>query len=485
MLERLIGIIGANGFARGTEVFPDIDIEGISSRLKLAEQGTGRGTAGLPAPDQKSFDSIEMQVIDEIETLRRRGLQQFEDHLRVYRERLSRATEARKEVEIVAGTAKGDFLAEVQVWKARFVPTAENLKDHYDWHGIFREQNRLHRPAAEFTGWLKVIALGMLLLLVESVLNGYLFAQNNVLGLFGGVLAALLVSIANVGVSTLCGFFTRYLNCRNLLWKLLGLGVLTFWLCYAAGFNLAVAHFRDGVEQSGNWSLSAEQALITLRQDPLGIGSIESWLLVIVGLMISLLAFLKGLHIDDKLPGYGTVSRGLEEARYRYSDLLEEAIAELEGKRNIAIDSLREAHEAVRDGIGEAVDALFGQSSLKSQVGSFVEQCEVKSARLLSIYRDANIAARKTPAPESFSKNYTFAEFTPPKEEQPRRASAEKEAEKVGDLVDATIREIFDSFGASVLVLREMEEVQGNAPPRAAIRAETSGPDASAIEAAE
>ncbi|WP_420857873.1 hypothetical protein [Marivivens marinus] len=429
--------------------------------MKLKQLATERGAKNQPGPQETSFDSVEMQVIDEVETLRRRGLQQFEDHLRVYRERLSRATEVRKEVEIVAGNARTDFIAEVETWKAHFSNPVEKLKESFDWRQTFRQRHRLMRPAVEFSGWPKTIAIGMLLLLIETVLNGYLFAQNNVLGMLGGILAALLVSISNVGVSSLAGYFSRYLNHRNLLWKLLGLLVLVFWICYAAGFNLAVAHFRDGVEQTGDWTFAAENALETLTTEPLGIASIESWLLVLIGVLISLLAFLKGLHTDDPYPGYGKVSRAVLAAREAYASELEAAIGELEHKRDAAIDELRDAHDEVRQGIGEAVDALFGQSSLRSQLSSFLEQCDVKVGRLLSIYRDANNEARQEASPPSFSKQYSFAAFKFPNEEKGRKLNAEKEAAKVGDLVDATIREIFEAFEVSVGTYREIDEIQG------------------------
>ena len=463
MLRRLSQLMRSEDFAPGTEVFPDIDVESIAKRLKLEEVGRARGQDNLPASSESSFDSVEMRVVGEIETLRRRGLQQFEDHLRVYRERLSRATEVRKEVEIVAGTAQGDFLAEVGVWKSRFVNYVERLQDAFAWRNAFRQKHRLIRPADEFPGWLKTLALGMLLLLVETGLNGYLFAQKNLLGLLGGILAALLVSISNVGVSGIAGYFARNLHHRNLFMKLIGLAVVLGWLGYAAGFNLAVAHFRDGVEHSGDWTLAAEQAVPALLATPLEIASIESWLLLIIGCLISFLAFLKGLHTDDPYPGYGKVHRTLVDARNAYSGVLETAIGELERKRDLAIDELRDAHDDVRDGIGEAIDALFGASSLKSQVSSFLEQCDVKTAHLLAIYRDANKASRSTDSPPSFALAHSFAAFEPAEEDEKsaRRTNAEKEARKVGELVDKTIRDIFEAYETSVRAYREIDDIQG------------------------
>jgi hypothetical protein len=461
VLNRLKQILNADGFAAGTAVFPDIDAEAIAGRLKLVQAGTEAGRANRPDAEATGFDSTEMLVVVTIEELRRRGLQQFEDHIRVYRERLSRAAEARKEVEIVAGLARGDFLSEVDVWKARLATPVETLNESFAWRAEFRRRHRLQRPAEDFGGWPKTIAIGMILILVETSLNGYLFAQNNSLGLLGGILAALLVSISNVGVSGLAGFAAKRVNHRNWLWKVAGLAVLGAWLAYAVVFNLAVAHFRDVVEVTGDWSLAAAQAIPALREAPFALGTIESWLLCVIGGLMSLLAFLKGFHTDDPYPGYGRVSRAVIDARNRYARDLETAIGELEAKRDGAIDELRDAHEEVRSGIAEAVDALFGQTALRAQVGHFLEQCDVKTARLLAVYRDANRAARTAPAPASFSRDHVFAPFTPPVEDAPRRMSAETEAATVAALVDQTIREIFASFEASVRTYREIHDIQG------------------------
>ncbi len=75
-------------------------------------------------------------------------------------------------------------------------------------------------------------------------MNAYLFSQGNEFGLLGGMLAAVIVSVVNVGWSTLSGFAARAINRRNLILRLSGLVVIVVWIAFAGSLNLLVAHFR-------------------------------------------------------------------------------------------------------------------------------------------------------------------------------------------------------------------------------------------------
>jgi len=461
LLDRLRNILRTDSFDPSSAVFPSINSDKLSHELKLKDEGKGRGSKNLPGSEDQNLDSIEMRIVQRVEELRRKGLENYENHQRIYAERLSRAAEARKEVEIVAGKARTDFLAEVKHWNLQLATPTEKLFESYRWRQDFREKHRLSRPANEFGGWLKTFALVFMLILVETVLNGYLFAQQNALGLVGGALAALLVSIANVGMSSLLGFYCRFVLHRNWILKFLGFAMIVLWIVLAMGFNLAVAHFRDALESVGDWGEAAQRATETLISQPLSLASIESWLLVVIGALISIFAFLKGIYTDDPYLGYGKVSRSVLKARENYSDLTSDAIEKLEDHRDNAIHSLQDAHEEVRRGISEAVDALYGQSSLQAQLRSFLEQCEIKVAALLGEYRDANVEARSDPTPKSFNERYAFDEIKiVPIGDSPRKADAESEQQKVSDLVSKTINDIFEEFGNSVDPYREIEAVQ-------------------------
>ena len=148
-----------------------------------------------------------------------------------------------------------------------------------------------------------------------------------------------------------------------------------------------------------------------------------------------------------------------ESARADYADFYSDAIDELERRRDTSIDDLSEAQDTVSDAIGEAVDALFGQSSLKAHLASFLQQCDVKTSLLLSIYRDANRQARQEKAPKSFGKSYKFAPYQAPDEDSLQKDLAQEEAKKIKTLVENSISEIFQIYKGSVQTFREVDDV--------------------------
>ena len=446
MFDRLKSVFRSDDFIPGSSIFPSIDSDKIAKELHLAEQGTTRGQENQPPSEAKEFDHIETGIVERIEELRRKGIENFETNRRVYNERLARAGSATKEVEVAAGTAKGEFGRQVQVWHSAIEGPRERLADTYRWRARYRQINRLEYPAKEFEGWLKVFSMAIILIVLEAGMNTYLFSTGNEFGLLGGLFAAALVSVVNVGSSAILGYMARYVHRRNWFLKLFGLCFILGWVGFALVANLAVAHFRDGLEAGISWRPAAEQAVPALMSRPLELASIESWILAILGVLISTLAFRKGWHTDDPHPGYGRVERAVRDAREAYVSELDLALDDLAKIRDQAIADLQDANEQVRQSIGEAIDTLFGQSTLGAHLQTFLEQCDVKTAHLLAIYRDANRAARKTPAPKSFDRPYKFAPFNLKPIETARRENAESEAAKVTATVEAAVRDIFQQF---------------------------------------
>lgn len=463
MLDRLKSMFRSEDFIPSSSVFPSIDSDKIASELKLVDQGKLRGQDNQPPAETREFDHIETSVIERVEELRRKGLENYESNRRVYNERLARAGQASKEVDIAAGSAKNDFGALVQEWQSRIEGPRERLNETFAWRARYREKNRLERPAKEFEGWIKTFSLTIILVVIEAGINSYLFSKGNEFGLLGGLLAAIIVSVVNVGGSALLGYLARYIHHRNWLLKLGGLIFVLLWMTFAFVMNLGVAHFRDGLEGGLSWAQSTASAVPALLAQPFFLASIESWLLVGIGLLISVLSFRKGWHTDDPYPGYGRVDRSLARSRTDYEMELHNALEDLKDRRDQAIDELQDASEQVRNGITEAIDALFGQSTLSAHLKTFLEQCDVKTAHLLAIYRDANRAARKDPPPKSFDKAYKFGAFKPESLETSRRDNAEAEAARVTATVDAAIKEIFEQFETARLAFEVTRDAQRDA----------------------
>ena len=97
-----------------------------------------------------------------------------------------------------------------------------------------------------------------------------------------------------------------------------------------------------------------------------------------------------------------------------------------------------------------------------SNLSPFLDQCNIAANYLLSVYRDANKAAREDEPPAYFQEKFAFEEFASPVADDDRRARAEEQARDVSNMVEASVKEIFDVFHHAVQDHYEIDELEGN-----------------------
>lgn len=470
MLKTISDIFRSDEFLPSSAVFPDIDKDRLEKDLDLKKEASTRGSDNQPETDSETLDHIELKAISRVEDLRRRGLENYETNRRVYSERLNKAVSARMLVETEANDSKAKFAEEVTKWKSLMVTPRERVQETYRWRKLFRKINKLERPAKPVGSLLTLIGIALIMIILESVGNAYLFAQKNTLGLLGGLMAAFLVSLGNVAASTILGMATQLSNCRgfvNLFKKLAGVSFFLFWVGFALIYNLGVAHFRDAVERIGEWREAGTAAIQTIKSSTWSLYTMESYVLLILGLVISIISFWKGYNHGDPYPGYAKVAADVINARDDYIDHLEDSIETLAEHRDDAVNGLRAANDEVHRNINDSVDALYGQKALQANLNPFLEQCNISVNYLLSVYRDANKAARSDDPPAYFNTPYSFEVFEIPDEEVERRQEAEEQAKEVADLVNTSIQEIFEVFHKAVKEHFEIDELEGTYIDRA------------------
>ena len=482
MLNSIKELFRTDEFVASSEVFPNIDKDRIVKDLKLEDEGKARGEANQPETKASSLDHVELKAVGRVEELRRRGLENYETNRRVYAERLNLAVSARMQVETEANDAKSRFVEEVTKWKSMMVTPRERVTETYAWRKQFRSDNKLVRPAKLGSVWPGIIALSFVMVVLESIGNAYLFSQSNPLGILGGLIAAFLVSAGNVLISTLLGILSRYINCRglqNLHKKLFGLLFGALWLGFLVIYNLGVAHFRDAAERTDEWRQAGVEAIQTLLANPIGLDTMESYILLLLGAFISVVSFIKGHNAGDPYPRYARVSQDVVEARNDYVAHLEDSIEILAEHRDEAVVSLRDANDEVHRNINDSVDALYGQKALTSNLGPFLEQSDLAANYALAVYRDANKAVREDKAPKYFDQKFAFEPFEEPEFDEGKREEAEIQVKEVSEMVNKAIQEIFDVFDRSVLSHYEIDELEGtvierrSSSPRPSIKSET------------
>lgn len=475
MIDRLRALLRSDDFIPSSSIFPDVDAAKIGRDLRLKERAIARGETELPPTGQTSLDGIEMDVVTRVEDARRKGLENYEHNRSVYSRRLRAAHTARSEIDTIAGTARGDFAKEVKAYRSEMARVQEDVVKWNEALRSFRLRHGLERPAYDRPRLLVTLVIVLAFLFVETILNGVLFAGKNELGLLGGGFIAFLISIVNVGLAGLCGVFARYARYHFWLCRPLGWVAFLFWFAGSVGLNLAVAHFRDAVETLETWREATFVSMDNLFAAPLELGSMEAWLLLSWGMLISIITFLKFLLSGETYPGYAKISERRLKAVKEFEDLLSDALASLEERRDDAIASLKDANELVRERIGDAIDALYGRRMMHGHLQAFLDQCDMKATTLLKQYRDENRAARSSEAPAYFDSEFRFAPFVDvenPVEGDQRRIDAERKVEEVERVVDETIAAIHEEYRAALDAYANTEDLLSGegASPRERMR---------------
>jgi hypothetical protein len=278
----------------------------------------------------------------------------------------------------------------------------------------FTARNRLLRPPhyAESL-WLAGSVL-VALTLVESFLNGFIFKDVNEGGWSGGVLLAMGISLINVTLGLIAGAVGwRLIGHRFILPRVVGWTVTLCISATAAIWNVFVAHYRELAEQliktmsssqipfdaSGSWAGAAEDLFANAWRHMLGTGwfnfeSIWCWLLLAVGIVVFLLACLKGWSDLDRYWDY----RKFDIAR-RYAEIdLENECSQVLGATFAHLDACLQAcrhtwreieRQAARS---EAVADLAEQRS--AEVADLAALWIGDTNRLLKFYREENEKVR-------------------------------------------------------------------------------------------
>ena len=446
MLKEIAKLFKSDDLLPTGAIFPSIDEDKIIREMKLTEEGRRRGEKNLPESEAGSLDSVETKILSRVEEIRRRGLENYQNNKEIYSKRVANAQSAHLAVKTIAYKAEGDFRGDIKDWRNRLTGLVDRLRGWDKARTAFRVKHGLDRPAFASPNTALTVFLVISAVVVESALNGYLFASKNEFGLVGGVMLAVLVSVANVSLSGLAGQFSRLARHRGFLKRLAGWMIILAWIGLAFGFNLAVAHFRDAVETLDSWEVALQRSVENLVNAPLGLASMESWLLLVLGCTISIGTFLKFALSGEPYIGYAKTSAQWDRALRTFDDAVHEALAQLSEKRDEAVEELQDAERDVRESIGDAVDALYGQTMIKSHLATFLEQCDLKTNVLLQTYRDANRSARSESAPPHFDQSYAFQPFVDQTVDEGRRHDADEKVREIGQIVNDAIEGIHNAF---------------------------------------
>jgi hypothetical protein len=275
------------------------------------------------------------------------------------------------------------------------------LKDKKHDLEMFKNNHNLERSASYPKSQKYVYGVLFIILLAESILNGYVLSKAQDWGYFGGVFLAFLVASVNVVLAFMVGkFIFIQIWHINKFRRTACFSISVSWLVLMFLYNLGVAFARNNIDKT----LKMEFDLDLFLSNPFAFQSFDSWLLLFLGVIFALIALWDGKKSDDGYFGYGEVDRlkkdlelDIDEVKQELQNGLDEE--KEKNDKNIAAQelivltgrSIMDNHYSERDrlikGFADDVKAVKGQAKI-----------DIKT------FREVNSKVREDPPPKYFSK---------------------------------------------------------------------------------
>lgn len=398
-----------NAVVSSIMTFPAIDTEGMARRMRLAQRATEQGASELPATSSATFDSVEQEIVNEIEN---EAKTQFDEYLTNQRTYAARAADTSlqgiiAQLRSVAHDATTDLERHVNSGTDELYNLKRTVIEAEHELLRFRQHHRLTRPIRNQGG--KPIKLGVLLiiLLIETLLNGYFLGLGSSFGYLGGIFEAVFIAGLNVTIGWAFGRYAiTWIVHRNILAKIAAIIGIVLYAGIALSFNLVVAHYRSALEVD---PFSAHTAAYqTMLSSPFGIHDVQSWALFLMGCLFSLIAACDGYQWDDPYPHFGKHVRDSEAALDEYGAVKTDLFDELEDVKKGAEQKMDDLTRSLSSRDSEYHHVLQKNAALRSAMANHFDHLETAANTLLGTYRDANRRARKTPPPERFDTVWTY-----------------------------------------------------------------------------
>ena len=447
--------------------FLNLDVKKISRDLNLSERGKERGKRDAPSAEGEVFDDAENEIIEFIEAELKSANAALHDDLSTYAERLhSLDFEGRiSMIEAAAVDGISSFRSEVSKGHDRLSlvgrrvrELAGEIRDFRTEHGLKRTA---HYPLTNSQFWLW--GLIVLLFLLEVVGNSFFLAKGSAYGLIGGFAEAFIIAFLNLGMSIVLGLYGLRQCWHRATWrKFSGFLSLFGWLAFATVFNLLVAHYREaaGAFLEGGGAM----AIQALKANPIGFTDFQSWVLFGIGALFAFIALVDALYMDDLYPFYGKLDRTFESARENYEQERSELISELEKIKTDTIEAIQIARDDLGKRLGEHGSILEGLNRARRAHDQHITYLQGAGNTLLSIYREANLEARKNQGPKRFKEIWEISR--PPLPEGPppiipKTTILKGEVAQAQAKLDERRREVHAEFEEAFRAYPALDDVAG------------------------
>lgn len=384
---------------RGTPHPADIDISMFAPSPDIERLAREAGERNEPEEDAPGPDAYEESIRHHYQETARQAdlhseavripIQRSLDHHRdaLDEQRFHEIPEAFRLALTALKSSMSDRLVAARADASRWCRTLRRFRDE---HHLAHEP---HHPESQALH----VAILVALVLVEGLVNAWVFARVVPGGLLEGFLTAMIVAGMNVAFAFGAGNLMREVFHRNPWRRRLGWTIVGGYGLLLGAYTLLIGHWRLALLEKH--PDAAHQAVQRLIHHTLAIDDAQTLLFVAISVGFALLAVWGGLTSQDRYPGYSRLWRAHRAALTRIDDLRAEFRAavydlwdsktqEIEGRQSEA----EEALHAVR------VHTAEWQREV-ARYGYLIEQLCAADIHCARHYRRINSRIRTAPVP--------------------------------------------------------------------------------------
>lgn len=449
-----------------TELFGSLDAVKIAKELDLEAVGAGKGSQNLPSQSSQIPDEVESQISERIDAARVKANEIAENQIQTYSDRISNLdfeghfSELRQVGPLVINeiqTETQKSLNKMNVRRKKYLDIENEYTHFRAINGLENRTAKLSTPAHNF---LRVLIL-ILMIAVETILNGSFLAKNNAAGILGGSLDAFTFAFINIGFSVLLTvFLIKQISRPGVIFKVIGLTGVAAWFCVVMIINLGLAHFR---ETSGAFLDGAgNQVVQRLIEEPFNLEELKSWILFGVGTLFAAITLADVITFSDIFPGYTKVQEKWDEEQDEYKAEFEDLLENVTSIKEDYQENLKKIGEDLTIRQQELDKILSGKNRLVALYNSSNEQLQRTADVLFSVYFESNKTKRTEPAPKRYD---VHAKFKPIKLSSSENFSStdtkqiKKRISEAKKLLDSQIADVLAEVTEAIAQLRNLDEL--------------------------
>jgi hypothetical protein len=274
---------------------------------------------------------------------------------------------------------------------------------------MFKNKHQLERSANYPKSNIYVVGIIVSLLVFETLLNGAVLAQKASGGFAEGMGSALLIAFINVIPAFMVGKYIyvqiwhiskfRRIACTflSIIWLIL----------FSIGWNLFVAHTRSYMDFGttlGKNILESQRFFSDPPASWFDFSGMDSWVLLFVGFIFSIIALIDGVNSDDHYFGFGKVDKQVKGIVEEINDVINDLtnkLDELKGSFDKQVDI---NEQTVKTGKNTIEKHHSSRDMLIRTFENDVDSVKGQAIIQIKIYREENKKRRQDDAPKYFEK---------------------------------------------------------------------------------